>query len=987
MMRRNFNQYMMRGVLLVLVMIVSACASKHTIDKDPTIEMLSQRAAKIEPMALPPLSRADVQRTYERLAKNTNNDGLKAIALQRLADLALEDKQAELAGERQDAKTKAKGAASQKNEQASVEEKTPEQENQAQQAQVTAETIPSDESKELIEQEAGQVSEQAVVKSAIHQYERLLTLYPSYAGNDRVMYQLARAYELNGDLENTLGILTRLVKQYPDQKNHDEIQFRRGEILFSFRDFVEAEKAYASVLAISDKSAFYGRSMFKHGWSVFKQGDTQRSLESYFSVLDRSFANGRDIADFSRSELELLEDTLRIVSLSFSYLKGHESIAEVFNKHGKRSYEFRIYERLADLYLTQDRTLDASETFMAFVESYPQHRNAPLFTVRVIDIYKQAGQKNALLRAKADLVMGYGVGTAFWEKHDEQLLAQMLPHLKTNLDDLTRYYHAQAQTTKKLADYRLAAHWYRTYVRAFPKDKETPEKNMLLAESLLDSGDVQSAAAEFEYTAYHYPMFAQSAEAGYAALLAHRQQLESLKGAAEKIKRETSIASSKRFVSNFPNDKRAVKVMSRAAEDLLLLKDYRNAVGTAHHVVSHVPKAERELLLINWAIIAQSEFELGLYPQAEAATIKRLQFASLNDKERSAHEERLAAAIYKQGESARAAGKHRDAARHFLRVGKLTPKATIRSNADFDAAASLFTNQDWAMAIPVLKAFVLNNPNHKLRTGADEKLALAYEKRGDWNHAAGAYETLYRNETDSNKKRQLLWQTAEFYEKAKKPDEAIEIYKRYVAAFPGPFDDALEARFRLATMYQKKKQISARHYWLAQIIAAHKAGPATDRSHYLAATAELELAEPTFVSYRKVHLVQPLKKNLKKKKMLMQKSIEVFTSAAEYGVEGVTTASTYRIAEIYNDFGQSLFVSERPKGLSADELEQYDILLEEQAFPFEEKAIDVHVLNASRTFDGVYDQWVKKSFSALKKLSPFRYAKNEKSELVSHAIE
>ena len=979
---RNFARHSLRGLLLILMLVVSACASKQTIDKDPTIALLAERAAVIEPQALPALSRADVQRTYERLAKNTNNDGLKAIALQRLADLALEDRQAELAGEHDDDKAKKAVVGQKKKEPALIE------------APSSVEKIDTaDSPKQVVEREspieadAEQVSEQAIVKSAIHQYERLLTLYPSYAGNDRVMYQLARAYELNGDLENALDVLTRLVKQYPGQANQDEIQFRRGEILFAFREFEAAEKAYGSVIALSDKSAFYERSMFKHGWSVFKQGATQRSLKSYFAVLDRSFAGGRDLADFSRSELELLEDTLRIVSLSFSYLKGHETVSEFFSKHGKRNYEFRIYERLADLYLTQDRAIDASDTFMSFVERYPQHRFAPLFTVRVIDIYKQAGQKEALLRAKADLVMAYGVGTAFWEKHDDQLLTQMLPHLKTNLDDLTRYYHAQAQTTKKPSDYRIAAHWYRTYVRAFPNDKETPAKNMLLAESLLDSGEVQAAAVEFEYTAYHYPLFAQSAEAGYAALLAHRQQVESLTGAAARVKRETAIASGKRFVSTFAHDKRAVKVMSKAAEELLVLKDYRNAVATAHYVVSHTPKAERELLLINWAIIAQGEFELGLYPQAEQATVKRLAFAGLADKERRAHEERLAAAIYKQGERARTAGQQREAARHFLRVGKLTPKATIRSNADFDAAASLFANKDWAMAIPVLKAFVRNFPSHKLRSGADEKLALAYEKSGDWQHAAGAYETLYRSETDSNKKRQLLWQTAEFYEKAKKPDNAIEIYKLYVAAFPAPFDDALEARFRLATMYQKKGQTQSRHYWLGQLVAAHKAGPATDRSHYLAATAELELAEPMFVSYRKVHLVQPLKKNLKKKKELMQKSIKVFTAAADYGVEAVTTASTFRIAEIYNDFGRSLFASERPKDLSADELEQYDILLEEQAYPFEEKAIDVHVLNTVRTFDGVYDEWIKKSFSELRKLSPIRYAKNEKSELVSHAID
>jgi hypothetical protein len=62
------------------------------------------------------------------------------------------------------------------------------------------------------------------------------------------------------------------------------------------------------------------------------------------------------------------------------------------------------------------------------------------------------------------------------------------------------------------------------------------------------------------------------------------------------------------------------------------------------------------------------------------------------------------------------------------------------------------------------------------------------------------------------------------------------------------------------------------------------------------------------------------------------------------------------------------------------------LLLEEQAFPFEEKAIDIHETNANRAYEGVYDEWVQKSFNALKKLQPIRYAKNERSELFSQVI-
>ena len=62
--------------------------------------------------------------------------------------------------------------------------------------------------------------------------------------------------------------------------------------------------------------------------------------------------------------------------------------------------------------------------------------------------------------------------------------------------------------------------------------------------------------------------------------------------------------------------------------------------------------------------------------------------------------------------------------------------------------------------------------------------------------------------------------------------------------------------------------------------------------------------------------------------------------------------------------------SERPKKLSKVELEQYNVLLEEQAFPFEEKATELHEVNAHRAASGVYDKWVKSSFDALARAAP-----------------
>ena len=78
--------------------------------------------------------------------------------------------------------------------------------------------------------------------------------------------------------------------------------------------------------------------------------------------------------------------------------------------------------------------------------------------------------------------------------------------------------------------------------------------------------------------------------------------------------------------------------------------------------------------------------------------------------------------------------------------------------------------------------------------------------------------------------------------------------------------------------------------------------------------------------------------------------------------------------------------SERPSGLDELALEQYDLLLEEQTFPFEEKAIDLFETNAARAADGVWDEWVEKSYEELASLMPARYAKLELSEDVVTAL-
>jgi hypothetical protein len=116
----------------------------------------------------------------------------------------------------------------------------------------------------------------------------------------------------------------------------------------------------------------------------------------------------------------------------------------------------------------------------------------------------------------------------------------------------------------------------------------------------------------------------------------------------------------------------------------------------------------------------------------------------------------------------------------------------------------------------------------------------------------------------------------------------------------------------------------------------------------------------------------------------MRAALDGLGAAAAYGVAEVTTESAFRMAELYRGMATALLESARPPGLDAETLEQYEMLLEEQAFPFEEDAIAIHEANAARARDGLYDQWVIGSFEVLAELVPARWNRQEAGE---HVVE
>lgn len=838
----------------------------------------------------------------------------------------------------------------------------------------------------------GNASEQEAIVNAntdeaIALYKKLLQKYPLYERNDQVMYQLARAYEEGGHQDEAKAVLDELVVKYPTSTHIDEAQFRRGEIFFVRRQYRQAEQAYTEVVRRGSASAFFDQALFKRGWCLFKRSQYEEALDDYVRLLDVKTAAGYHIqTEGNKTEYQRVEDTFRVVSLSFSYLGGPKAVMKYFNRVGARDYEYLVYSHLGEHYLEKRRYQDSADTYNTFLKLYPLHEKAPGFHMRTIEIYRKGQFPQLVIEAKREFAINYDLNGTYWSYHDIAQFPDILAFVKTNLNDLAKHYHAVSQQARKRSErieaYKEAARWYRTFLTSFPRDKQAPELNFLLAELLFDNRAFREAANEYERTAYAYPLHPKSAESGYAAVLAFREYEKEAPEHEKTAVHQEAIRSSLQFAETFPTHPEAAAVLTNAAESLYQLKEYERAISAAENVIQKHAKAKENYITAAWVVVAHSSFDLNNYAKAEKAYIKVLERLPKRDARVKPITDKLAASVYKQADEQQKAGNNEAAIKHFMRIASVAPNSPIRESAEFDAATLLISMEDWDRATNVLLGFRRNFPASAKQYEVTTKLAVVYQKNDKTVEAAREFERISQSTDDIEVKKEALLKSADLYKQAEQYSFAIKNYKSYINDFPRPVEAALEARNELALLYDKTGDKRGYKNMLEEMITVdRKAGSErSDRTKYLAANALFILTDPILQDFKDARLGQPFKKTLANKKRLMQKALDAYGKVAEYEIAEMTAATTYEIAGIYYEFSQDLLKSERPKGLGAEELEQYELLLEEQAYPFEEKAIEVHEKNLELMSAGVYNKWINRSLEQLAKLVPGRYAKPELEE-------
>ena len=822
------------------------------------------------------------------------------------------------------------------------------------------------------------VGEQADYARAAEDLEHLADLPLESDELAKVRYQLAGAYEGAGRQDAVKAELEAAVLTGASSPFTLEARFRLGEAAFMAGEYADAVTHYRVVA--QEPGNYRTHAAYMLGWAQFKQGAFDAALPSLGQALD-GLLDGRELDVASR---ELLTDARRVMLIALEYEGGIDALDTLMTNMGNPAWQAELYRTMSGRYADAQRFADSVAALDAFIQRAPSDRRSPAFHLKTLDLWRDGGFAEQLQPRKDAFIERFDVRSEFFAVHGWDGLQQYAVQLREYLDERCARRHALAQESADPAAYTPAADCHQRWLENFPAAEQAPHVRFLMAEALLASGATEAAVAVFDVVAEGAGDEAK--DAAYAVVTLSREL------ATEAEPRTAArIAAGLRFAGRFANDPRASAVQLDAAGLAFAGEDFELALVLADEAVTRWDLGAEQA--IGLRIRAHSAFELQQFANAERDYRLLLELPDDATISRDELTRRALASVLRQGEQARDAGDYSGAIGHLDRLAEIDPDALLTRDAFHDSAALLELAGQPEMAAARLVSFRKRYPRHAAVPAIAGRLVALYEQTGASVQAADELMSMHRTTADVEVKRTALYHAAELYYSAQLWQRAIETFRAFAHGFEQPVALRLEAMHHMDLLYQRTAEPGKRRFWLRKImatvdaaIAAETEAPATQasvadgRAAGLAAEAALVLAEDALAAFNAVAISAPLERSVPRKQKAMRRVIAAMEKVASYGAQDLSSLPTLHIASAYEAFAEGLLQAEAPGNLNELEREQYLILVEEQAYPFEEEAIEIHAINVERAWATAWDQHTLRSLGRLARLAPGRYAREEEGD-------
>ncbi|WP_150913277.1 outer membrane protein assembly factor BamD [Marinobacter halotolerans] len=816
--------------------------------------------------------------------------------------------------------------------------------------------------------------EQRIYREALSSYEAVLNKGSFHGKLDELLYQMAKAHAFVGQIELSTDRLEQLVGLYPSSELVPEARFRIAERAFATGNYSEAEAQYTRLISGEGRDSLKTKARYMLGWSQYKQGQSAwpRAARSFMTVLGGFSDQTQQFTRVPSADAGLIDDTFRIIALMAAEADGVASINDWSSATGDTSqFSDLLYDRLADLYATRGDYARSVDVNYAFIADHGDHPRAPAFYAQAVEVWRMAGRADRIRDVRADYVAAFSPSNRYQRLSvaDQQRWVDFSRRLAD-------YHYDQGESatgSARINHFTAAAEYYDQLA---PRKVDAGEVLRLAGDAWLQAGQYAAARVAFRKAAYQAPGYADAADAGWAALVLEREALDG------ENRLDVSLAQfadeAEKWAATFPADARTPQLSSDLANRLLeqdqFVRARQFAQAAIDHSTSTAAASFSAYLALGETHVAEQSFGL-----AENAWRKALGMIATGDvsevstDEASTLRRQLATSIYRQGEQAAEAGKTDAAVAHFQRIDTVLPGSDIAIKGRYDAANTLLKAKRWLTAVNELTRFRQDFPNHPLTGMVSEKLVFAYLSSDRPIQAADELMTA-REGVAPAMETQL--RAAELYHQAGATGQRNEIYQAYLGqgdAAVAPTDADTHVLNQTIRQRLVESAISVTRLREQMVSAELDSEWHSEQTLDWAGQAAIALAEIPANRFAAVELRVPLADSLARKQKFLEAARVRYDQAQQFGGEAVVSQATYRRAELYRVLAKDLMASQAPPELNEMEAMQYQMLLEEEAYPFEEKAIALHESNHQRVAEGVFDEWVQQSLDVLATLFPGRY--------------
>ena len=346
-------------------------------------------------------------------------------------------------------------------------------------------------------------------KRSVQLYRSILDNFPEYEFSDGCYYMLGYCYSapdsLQYDEEKGQEMFVALGKKYPESDFAAIAHLHVADYLFDYNRLDEAIAHYKQVVEISGREGpLYANGLYKLAWAEYKKSNYEQALTLLNELLDWSH-EVHLVNTGSESDVE--PEAIEYTAIAFSDIADLEGdspteVAKSFYRQiGERSFESKVFKRLADVLTQQARYKEAVEVYEYYQNRWPNDPENPTFQWTIGTLYASMVPPNQeqMEAAIAELNETYNDDSTWWQanRNNPDALSVARGYIEQSLFTVAGQYHEDAVNSGRKEDYAKASEMYGKYLTKFPFADDYYEIQWYLAMTLVNSGQMESAEREY----------------------------------------------------------------------------------------------------------------------------------------------------------------------------------------------------------------------------------------------------------------------------------------------------------------------------------------------------------------------------------------------------------------------------------------------------------------------------------------------------------